>query len=115
MAYERKSYLGHTAIRVKDLQWHIRFFEEALNMPVRRVRGPEDNPETVWTVGGVQLVPDKDFDGPEGRMMHLGINTEDVDAALEEIYKWGVTELPQGRHWFVLPDGLIIELLPDRH
>ena len=111
MAYHRESYLEHTAVRVKDIQWHIRFFKEALGMPIRDLEGPKDNPKQVWTIGGVQLVSDPNFEGPEGRVAHLGIMTEDLEAALEEVYKWRVTEMPQGRNWFTLPDGLCIELL----
>ncbi len=112
MAYEKKSYLEHTAVRVKDIQWHIRFFREALGMPIRNVQGSEDDPAQVWTVGGVQLVSDKNFEGPEGRMVHLGIMTEDLEAALKEVYSFeGVTELPQGHNWFALPDGLQVELM----
>ena len=58
-----------------------------------------------------QLVSDPDFEGPEGRIAHLGIMTEDLEAALEEVYKWNVTQMPQGRHWVALPDGLSIELM----
>ena len=111
MAYPKKSYLEHTAIRVNDIQWHIRFFKEALGMPIRDLEGPKDNPQQVWTIGGVQLVSDPNFEGPEGRVAHFGIMTEDLEAALEEVYKWDVTEMPQGRNWFKLPDGLCIELL----
>ena len=111
MAYQRRSTLEHIAIRVKDIHWHIRFFREALGMTLRSVDGPEDRPKQVWTIGGLQLVSDPDFEGPEGRIAHLGIMTEDLEGALEEVYKWGVTQMPQGRHWFALPDGLTIELL----
>jgi len=111
MAYRKRSYMEHTAVRVKDIQWHIRFFEEALGMYVRSLEGPADHPTQVWTVGGVQLVADPNFEGPEGRMAHFGIMTEDLEASLEEVYKWNVTQMPQGRHWFALPDGLTIELL----
>jgi catechol 2,3-dioxygenase-like lactoylglutathione lyase family enzyme len=113
MAYAKTSYLQHTAVRVKDIQWHIRFFKEALGMPVDRVAGDPDDPVQVWTVGGVQLVSDKDFEGPEGRMAHLGIFTDDLEAALDEVYQWGVEALPQGRNWIKLPDGLEIELMQD--
>ena len=51
------------------------------------------------------------FEGPEGRIAHLGIMTEDLESTLEEVYKWDVTQMPQGRHWVALPDGLVIELL----
>ena len=114
MAYDKTSYLEHTAVRVKDIHWHIRFFKEALGMPLRNIQGDEDDPIQVWTVGGVQLVSDKNFEGPEGRLVHLGIRTDDLEAALEEVYKFeGVQEMPQGHNWFTLPDGLAIELMQD--
>ena len=111
MPYTKTSYLEHTAIRVKDIQWHIRFFGEALGMPVRSVQGAPEDPIQVWTLGGVQIVSDRNYDGPEGRLVHLGIKTDDLAAALEEVYKWDVRELPQGHNWFTTPDGLAIELM----
>lgn len=111
MAYQKKSYVEHTAVRVKDIEWHIRFFREALGMAVRKVEGSSDNPKQVWTIGGVQLISDPSFAGPEGRLAHLGVMTEDQEAALQEVYTWGVTQMPQGRNWVALPDGLCIEIL----
>lgn len=110
MAYDKTCYLQHLAVYVKDIQWHIRFFA-ALGMPVTRVQGDADDPRQVWTAGGMQLVSDKSFEGPEGRVAHLGIFAEDLEAALEEAYKWGVVEMAQGHNWFRLPDGLAIEMM----
>jgi catechol 2,3-dioxygenase-like lactoylglutathione lyase family enzyme len=107
----KKTYMEHAAIRVKDIQWHIRFFGEALGMSIRSVEGLEDDPKQVWFFGGVQLVSDPDFEGPEGRSAHLGIMTEDLEASIEEVSGWAVTQMPQGRNWFALPDGLVIELM----
>ena len=45
---------------------------------------------------------DPNFAGPEGRLAHLGIMTEDLEAALAEAAAWGVSELPQGRNWLAL-------------
>ncbi len=36
---------------------------------------------------------------------------EDLEAVLRESRDWGVRELPQGRNWLALPDGLTIEIL----
>jgi hypothetical protein len=36
---------------------------------------------------------------------------EDLDEALRRAEKFGVHELPQGRGWLQLPDGLAIELM----
>ncbi len=101
MAYSNRSYVEHAAVRVKDIQWHIRFFREVLGMTLREVEGPADKPTQVWTIGGLQLMHDPSFDGPEGRIAHLGIMTEDLEAALAEAYARGVQELPQGRNWIV--------------
>ncbi len=115
MAYGKKSYVEHVAIRVKDIEWHLRFFRGVLGMDVRETMGAEGAlekvPEKAWTIGGMQFNADPAFDGPEGRMAHLGIMVEDLDAVLSEAAKWGVRELPMGRNWLALPDGLELELM----
>jgi len=114
MGYPKKSYVEHVAIRVKDIDWHIRFFRDVLGMTIREVDGPADKPNQVWTIGGVQLMADPGFEGPEGRLAHLGVMTEDLEAALQAAKAWGVTELPQGRNWLALPDGLAVEVIQAR-
>jgi catechol 2,3-dioxygenase-like lactoylglutathione lyase family enzyme len=111
MAYSKKAYVEHVAVRVKDIDWHIRFFKDVLGMTLREVQGRDDAPKQVWMVGGMQLMSDPDFAGPEGRLAHLGIMTEDLEEALAEAAKWGVKALPQGRNWIALPDGLQLELI----
>jgi catechol 2,3-dioxygenase-like lactoylglutathione lyase family enzyme len=111
MAYSKKSYVEHVAVRVKDIDWHIRFFREVLGLTLREETPVGQTPYQVWTIGGMQLLSAPDFDGSEGRLAHLGIMTEDLEEALAEAAKWGVTELPQGRNWIALPDGLQLELI----
>jgi catechol 2,3-dioxygenase-like lactoylglutathione lyase family enzyme len=111
MPYPKQSYVEHVAIRVRDIHWHIRFFREALGMTIREVDGAPDDPRQVWTVGGVQLMADPAFEGPEGRLAHLGVMTEDLEAALAAAGAFGVTPLPQGRNWLALPDGLAVEVI----
>ena len=65
----------------------------------------------MWTIGGVQLVADPTYDGPEGRLVHLGVMAEDQEAVLEAARAWGVTELQQGRNYLALPDGLALEII----
>ncbi len=111
MAYGKRSYVEHVAVRVKDIEWHVRFFRDALGMTIRDVDGPAENPKQIWTVGGVQLVADPAFEGPEGRLVHLGIMADDAEAVLQAAKAWGVSELPQGRNYLALPDGLSIEII----
>ncbi len=112
MAYQKKSYVEHVAIRVRDIGWHIRFFRDALGMSIREVDGPRDAPKQVWTIGGMQLVSDPDFVECEGRLAHVGVMTEDLEGALAAAYAWdGVKAMPQGRNWLALPDGLCVEVI----
>jgi glyoxylase I family protein len=107
-----KAYLEHVAFKVKDIHWHIRFFREVLGMTLRDVDGDPGSPRQAWTFGGLQLMADPDFEGPEGRFAHLGVMCEDVDAAIEAAKSFGISHLDKGTNWLVLPDGLIVELIP---
>jgi catechol 2,3-dioxygenase-like lactoylglutathione lyase family enzyme len=106
-----RAYLEHVAIWVKDIQWHIGFFENVLGMTMREVDGTREEPRQYWTLGGLQFISAPQHEGPEGRLAHLGVMCEDLEAALAAAHAFGVTEMPQGRNWLRLPDGLAVELI----
>jgi 2-dehydropantoate 2-reductase len=110
-----RSFVEHVAIRVRDIQWHIRFFREVLRQDLREIDGTEENPRQYWTLGGMQFMATPDFQAPpsndSGWLAHLGVMVEDLEAALVAAQAWGVTVLPQGRNWLQLPDGLAVELI----
>jgi catechol 2,3-dioxygenase-like lactoylglutathione lyase family enzyme len=110
-----KAYVEHVAIRVKDIHWHIHFFREVLGMAAREIDGAAEAPNQYWSIGGMQFMSTPGFAAPPtndaGWLAHLGIMVDDLEAALAAAQKWGVEELPQGRNWLQLPDGLAIELL----
>jgi 2-dehydropantoate 2-reductase len=114
-AGKKQSYVEHAAVRVKDIQWHINFFTQVLGMDVREIDGPPEAPRQYWTLGGMQFVSSPDIAAPPsndaGWLAHLGVMVEDLEAALRAAKDWGVTELPQGRNWLQLPDGLALELI----
>jgi catechol 2,3-dioxygenase-like lactoylglutathione lyase family enzyme len=109
------SYLEHVAIRVQDIHWYIRFFREVLGQEMRQVDGTTEQPVQYWTLGGLQfMAKPESFSSPSndaGWLAHLGVMVDDLEAALAAAQNWGVTELPQGRNWLQLPDGLAIELM----
>ena len=115
MTYTKKSYVEHVAVRVRDIQWHINFFFEALGMDVREIDGPTDAPHQYWTIGGMQLISTPGFEAApsvdSGWLAHLGVMVEDLEDALREVHKWDVKALPQGRNWVQLPDRLALELI----
>jgi len=106
-----RAYVEHVAIWVKDIQWHIRFFDEVLGMTLREVQGTLDSPSQYWTLGGMQFIARPDFAEPEGRLGHIGVMCEDLEAAIVAAQPFGVTAMAQGRNWLRLPDGLALELI----
>ncbi|MBK9082739.1 MAG: VOC family protein [Rhizobiales bacterium] len=107
-----RAYLEHVAVRVRDIGWHIGFFEALFGWTVRQVDGDSASPRQVW-IGGLQLMAAPAFDGAEGRVNHLGVRCENVEAAIAIARGFaGVTALEKGPNWLVLPEGLIVELLP---
>jgi catechol 2,3-dioxygenase-like lactoylglutathione lyase family enzyme len=106
-----KAYLEHVAVWVKDIHWHIRFFKDVCGMTMRDVEGSVEAPVQYWTLGGLQFIAKPDFAGPEGRLAHLGVMCEDLEATLAAAKKFGVSEMPQGRNWLRLPDGLAVEFI----
>lgn len=106
-----KAYLEHVAMWVTDIHWHIEFFRDVCGMTMREVQGSVDDPKQYWTLGGLQFIASPDFKGPEGRLAHLGVMCEDLEATLAAATKYGVVEMPQGRNWLRLPDGLAVEFI----
>lgn len=106
-----RAYVEHVAIWVKDIQWHIKFFSEVCGMSMREVQGTVEDPVQYWTLGGMQFIAKPDFNELEGRLGHLGVMCEDLEHALKAAQRFNVTEMPQGRNWLRLPDGLAVEFI----
>lgn len=112
MSEAPKAYVEHVAIRVRDIAWHIDFFAKVFGMTVRMMDGDAQAPKQVWTVGGIQLIADPGLTDPVDCFGHIGVMADDakslIDAALAH---GGVTHQERGRHWLVLPDGIVVEIL----
>lgn len=111
----RKAYLEHVAIFVRDIHFHIRFFQEVLGMTMREMDGTPAEPRQYWTLGGMQFIAMPNFEGPEGRLAHLGVMCEDLEDALAAAWRFDVEPMSQGRNWLRLPDGLAIEFIQARN
>ena len=108
-----QAYLDHVAFTVRDIAPHLTFFRDVLGMTVTKHDGPEQKPSQVWLLGGLQIVEDADFTGPEGRFAHLGLICADVPAAIQGALAHGGKSMDKGAHWVEMPDGLLLEFLPD--
>lgn len=112
-----KPWVEHVAIRVRDLEWHLAFFRDALGMEITEVQGDAARPAQVW-IGGIQLTRDDAFaprPNAEERAWHIGIHIADIDAALSRVKAYhrvkAYSDDANQQNWFILPDGLVIELV----
>jgi catechol 2,3-dioxygenase-like lactoylglutathione lyase family enzyme len=107
-----RAYIEHIAIRVTDVDRHVDFFRHVLGLGIRAEQPAEAaRPRQVWVLGSVQLIEDPGFEGPEGRLAHLGIMVDDYDGVLARAAAWGARSLPAGPNWLELPGGLNVEIL----
>jgi len=93
------------------MQWHIRFFEAVLGMPLREARGPEDAPTQCWTHGGIQLIHAPGLATGHGALAHIGVMCEDMEATLAQAREFGIGTAAEGSNWLQLPDGVVVELI----
>ena len=103
--------LAHTAVKVKDINGMIELIEDLLGFRVSRKKGDGEIPLSVWFEEGLQLVHDPDFEGPEGRLHHLGILAPDREAIMQDCKRRGFSEVRPD--WYALPDGLVLEFLSE--
>lgn len=114
---------NHTAIRVADLTKALGFYSDLLGLPVTRVRGPVDNPDSVW-LPGLQIVVDPNVTaGSNLDHAALGImNIEEACKRLDDAGYKAATPLTEvqpddqgGRHlkmaFYHDPEGNKVEVL----
>jgi len=101
--------IAHTAVKVRDINGMIKLIEDLLGFHVIRKKGNGWIPTSVWFEEGLQLVSDPNFEGPEGRLHHIGILISDKKAMVQECKRRGLSEVRP--NWYALPEGLVLEFL----
>ena len=74
---------NHTAIRVRDLSKALEFYSDLIGLPVTRVRGPKDNPDSVW-VPGLQIVVDP-ATTPGTNLDHAALGIVNIDEVCQRL------------------------------
>ena len=111
----RQSYLEHSAVTVRDIEWSKNFFEKILGMIETRRKEKDGHLKMVWLKGGVQLVAaPEDYKAGQGH--HLGIVVEDMPEVLREMLAVKGVHHIEGKpeKWVQLPDGLTLELFQEK-
>ena len=108
-----KSRIHHAALNVADLDWYRAFFEQVFDMTIERVAG-EPPSRKIWFLEGIQLDETAEAADVGNIVGHVSIGVEDIPGTVERAVGMGCTRLPNGAHWFALPNGVKMELKPLR-
>lgn len=108
-----KARIHHVALNVADLDWYLRFFQEVFGMQIERTRG-EAPGRCVWLAEGIQLNEKPDAADNGNICDHISIGTDAIPETVARAIELGCAPLPNGAHWFALPNGAKVELKPYR-
>ncbi len=106
-----KGILGHTAISVKEFDWYVDFFKNCFDMEVTRTKG-EAPSRMLWFAEGIQVNEAAEAEEVGNAIDHICLKVANVPAAVEDAVALGCSRLPDGAHWFALPNGIRMELKP---
>jgi catechol 2,3-dioxygenase-like lactoylglutathione lyase family enzyme len=117
---------NHTALRVRDMETALRFYNDLIGLPILRTQGPEDAPDSVW-LPGLQLVRARDDEvfRAGGTLDHLALGFSNIEEVAQRLIDAGYTpeigpetrERPGGTvtlAFFRDPDGNRLEILDYR-
>ena len=106
-----KSRIHHAALNVAKFDWYVDFFQSVFGMTVEKTTG-EKPMRKVWFLEGIQLNERENPSVCGDSIDHVSLAVEDVPGVVETAVNAGCSVLPDGAHWFKLPNGTRIELKP---
>ena len=111
-----KAGIHHAALLTENYQWYTDFFQEVFHMTIARTAGEAPNRQ-LWFKEGIQIneLAQGSEVFPENCAcdhISLGVDMDPVAAANLAI-QYGCRKAEgKGDHWFVLPNGVMMELKP---
>ena len=104
------SQLHHVAVKSVNFEQTVRFFQEVFDMDISRTRG-EAPARMLWFCEGIQINEVTQLQVSGGVCDHIGIHVTNKKEVLEKACARGCKVLPEKPHWFLTPDGIMIELM----
>ena len=104
------SKLHHVAVRSANFEQTVQFFQEVFGMEISRTRG--DAPaRMLWFHEGIQINEATQLQMSSGVCDHIGIHVTNKQEILDQACARGCIIQPEKPHWFLTPDGIMIELM----
>lgn len=111
-----KARIHHAALLTADFEWYVNFFQEVFHMTVVRTAGEAPNRQ-LWFAEGIQineLARDAEVFPENCACDHISLGVDlDPVAAAKLAIQYGCRKAEgKGDHWFVLPNGVMMEMKP---
>lgn len=105
-------YVDHVALKCSDVDETLEFFQKVFGMTIKEIRGAAPS-RKIWTNEGLQLNEVTVCTNTDAAFDHVGFHVEDISETMKKAVECGATPI-KGKedHWFVLPNGLVVELMP---
>ena len=104
------SSLHHMAINSANFDRTVQFFQEVFGMEISRTRGDAPSRQ-LWFKEGIQINEQPAVSPATGVWDHVGIAVSSKEEILSKIPAYDCSILPDKPHWFLTPDGFVIELM----
>ena len=104
------SKLHHVCVNSANFEQTGRFIQEVFQMEVSRTDGAVPS-RRLWFREGIQVNEATEPSAAAGACDHIGIEVSSKEEILCKIPAFGCTVLPEKPHWFLTPDGFVIELM----
>lgn len=107
----KKYGLDHVCLVSQNVEGSIEFFHDVFGMEVLKTTG-EAPKRKVWLDGGIQINEGSKYGDGEGGVDHFAIFVpeEETPEILEKVKDYGCTVLDRPGQWFLMPDGVLVEL-----
>lgn len=101
--------LHHIAISVDDIGKYLKLFEK-LGMTIQRKNGISPN-QQIWFNEGIQLKEDNSLLNNGANVDHIALQCSDIEKVVKVALENGCSLDSRGFNWFVLPNGIRVEVL----
>lgn len=101
--------IHHVAVNTANFEQTVLFFQSVFEMEISRTRGAAPNRQ-LWFRQGIQVNEVPECASATGVYDHIGIAVDNQEEVLRIVPSLGCQIQPGKPHWFLTPDGIMIEL-----
>lgn len=101
-------FIHHVAISIVEFDQYVELFKK-IGMNVQRTTG-EAPQRQIWFTEGIQL-KETSVLKIGNNIDHIALCVNNIEATVKIAFENGCHSFSQGENWFLLPNGIVVELI----